>query len=125
MVNEILLYLGSLVVMFWGASHLFPTKDVVKEFGKLSRDNELILLMEWIAEGMTLVFIGLLVLVVTAFGGAQDKVSGIVYLMSIFGLLAFAVLKVFTGARTSILPFKMCPVILSTSALLLLLGMLV
>jgi hypothetical protein len=67
MVNVVLLYLGSVIIIIWGIAHLVPTGSIVKGFGEISRDNRLIITMDWIAEGLTLCFIGLLVLFVTVF----------------------------------------------------------
>ncbi len=37
MLNQILLYIGSLLTLLWGIAHLFPTKSVIKGFGNISR----------------------------------------------------------------------------------------
>ena len=62
MTPTVLLYLGSIVITLWGVSHIIPTKSVVAGFGTLSSDNYRIITMEWVAEGLTIIFIGLLVL---------------------------------------------------------------
>jgi hypothetical protein len=62
--NSILLYLGAALTTLWGISHLFPTGNVVKGFGAISADNRHIITMEWINEGVTLIFTGVLVAVV-------------------------------------------------------------
>ena len=69
MVNLILLYLASFFLVFWGAAHLFPTRSVVSGFGNISKDNQRIVAMEWINEGATLSFMGILVAAVT---GSKD-----------------------------------------------------
>jgi hypothetical protein len=63
--GAILLYLGSFLVFGWGVAHLFPTGNVVRGFGDISPDNRRIITMEWIIEGVALVFIGVLVAFVT------------------------------------------------------------
>ena len=65
MTPTVLLYLGSIVITLWGVSHIIPTKSVVAGFGTLSSDNYRIITMEWVAEGLTMVFIGLLDLATT------------------------------------------------------------
>ena len=60
MTPTVLLYLGSIVITLWGVSHIIPAKSVVAGFGTLSSDNYRIITMEWVAEGLTMVFIGLL-----------------------------------------------------------------
>ncbi|MEX2720884.1 MAG: hypothetical protein Q6362_005635, partial [Candidatus Wukongarchaeota archaeon] len=67
MTNDLFLYTGALVIIFWGVAHIVPTKNVVDGFGSISEDNKQIITQEWIAEGLTMVFIGLLVLFITFF----------------------------------------------------------
>ena len=118
----VLLYLGSIIIFLWGVGHLFPTKNIVEDFGNISEDNKRIITMEWIAEGLTLCFLGLLPLFLTIFSylGGNGFYIGI---MSCAGMLIImAILSFFTGARTSILPMKLCPYIKLSGALLLILG---
>jgi hypothetical protein len=122
MINAILLYVGAGLITLWGIAHIIPTKSVVNGFGQISRDNRRIITMEWIAEGLTLCFIGLLVLLVTIFAGPQNSVSKIVYLASAAMLVVMAVLTASTGARTSILPIKICPAVKIAVAVLFFLG---
>ena len=58
MVNIVLLYVGAGLTAIWGIAHLFPTSSVVKGFGEISADNKNIITMEWIVEGVSLIFIG-------------------------------------------------------------------
>jgi len=122
MINDILLYTGSIVITVWGIAHIVPTKSVVNGFGTISEDNKRIIKMEWVAEGLTLCFIGLLVLFITILGGSQNPVSIIVYRASALMLIIMAVLTSLTGARTSIVPIKICPVVKTIVAVLFLLG---
>ena len=62
---DILLYIGSAIIFIWSIAHIIPTKSVVKGFGEISDDNTKTITMERAAEGITLCFIGLLVLLVT------------------------------------------------------------
>ncbi len=119
--NEILLYTGAVLPFVWGISHLFPTGSVVAGFGDISVDNKRIITMEWIIEGIALIFIGALVLVVT-FIDAESVVSISVYIVTAICLIALAVVSVFTGFRINFIPFRLCPIIFSTSALCLLTG---
>jgi len=121
-IGDILLYVGSAVITIWGIAHIVPTKSVVSGFGVISQDNKRIITMEWIAEGITLCFIGLLTLFVTIVGSAQNQVSNIVYWASAAMLLVMAVLTSLTGARTSIVPIKICPAVKIAVAILFVLG---
>jgi hypothetical protein len=122
MLNQILLYVGSGVIFLWGIGHVLPTRSVVKDFGEISKDNRLIIMMEWIAEGLTLCFIGILVAIVTIFGGLDNEVTHIVIRASAVMLIVLAFVSSTTGARTSILPMKLCPRIKAGVALLFVLG---
>ena len=122
MTNEVLLYIGSSVSIAWGLAHLAPTKSVVKGFGEISADNRRIITMEWLAEGFTLIFIGLLVLLITALYDHSNAISLLVYRVSGGMLIAMAALTVLTGARTKIIPIKICPFILVLVSVLFILG---
>ena len=121
MVDLILTGLGSGLTIIWGIAHLFPTKSVVQGFGGITIDNKRIITMEWINEGLTLIFIGVLVAAVTIID-PSSIVSTAVYFIAVIMLLAMAVLSLFTGFKINFLPFKLCPFIFSASAILILIG---
>ena len=121
MVSQILVYLGSFFIVFWGIAHLFPTKNVVTGFGEISLDNKRIITMEWIIEGIALIFIGSINALVTLIDYASI-VSRAIYLSSSFALIVLALISLFTGFKISFLPFKLCPVIFTASAVLILVG---
>ena len=77
--SYVMVSIGAVVIFLWGIGHLIPTRSVVAGFGALSEDNKRIITMEWIAEGLTLCFIGLLVFMVTLYAGPQNLVSVFVY----------------------------------------------
>ncbi len=120
--NEMLLYVGSVVIIIWGIAHLIPTSAIVKGFGEISEDNKKIIAMESIAEGITLCFLGIPVILVTALGDLQSQTASIVYYSVVAMLLVMAVLTVLTGARTSLLPYKICPFVKTLVAMLIILG---
>ena len=119
---DILLYIGSAIIFIWGISHIIPTRSVVKGFGDLSPDNTKIITMEWAAEGITLCFIGLLVFLVTVIIGSQNPASLLVYRISAGMLVVMASWTALTGARTSIIPIKICPLVKTAVAILFILG---
>lgn len=122
--QSVLLYLGAFLTGVWGVAHLFPTRNVVAGFGDISADNRHIITMEWIVEGVSLIFIGLLVAIVT-FIDPQTVVSKAVYISSASGLLVLAMVSLFTGFKVNFLPFKLCPFIFTGSAILMIVGTLV
>jgi hypothetical protein len=37
--NELLLYIGSSIIIIWGIAHIIPTKATVRVFGSIAEDN--------------------------------------------------------------------------------------
>jgi hypothetical protein len=110
------------VIFAWGVGHLIPTPGIVKGFGSLTEDNRRIITMEWIAEGLTLCFIGLLVFTALITAGPDSQTVVFVGRACAWMLLAMAVLSAFTGARTSVLPMRLCPFIKAVVAVSFLIG---
>lgn len=121
MLDQVLLYAGSAFTAFWGIAHLFPTKSVVAGFGDISDDNRRIITMEWIVEGVALIFIGAINAIVTAIDHTSS-ISLAIYFSSAVALISLALVSFFTGFKISFLPYKLCPVIFTTSAVLIILG---
>jgi hypothetical protein len=119
--NHILIYLGAALTCAWGVAHLFATHGVVAGFGSITADNRRIITMEWIVEGVALISLAAFVTVVTVHKAATmlpDRVYGV----AIATLLVLAVVSIFTGFRIAFLPFRLCPVVFSTSAALIAAG---
>ena len=110
-VDDILLIIGAIIIFLWGVAHIIPVKSIIKSFGDVSSDNKKIIAMEWIAEGFTLCFIGALVLLVTIFMGTGDPAVKIIIWACAGMLIAMTILTALTGARTTIIPIKICPVV--------------
>ena len=121
MQNEVLLYVGATITFLWGVAHLFPTVNVVKGFGDITKDNKNIITMEWIVEGVALIFIGFIVAGVT-YIDAGNNVSSFIYLSCAAILIVLAVISLFTGFKVNFLPFKLCPLLFTVSAGLILIG---
>ena len=123
MVNQILAYIGAGFTTLWGIAHLFPTKNVVAGFGDISEDNRNIITMEWIVEGVALIFIGALVATVTVVD-SSSPVTRAVYWLAVVGLNVLSVVSLFTGFKVNFIPFKLCPAIFTGASILILLGIL-
>lgn len=111
--------IGASLTMIWGISHLFPTKNVVNGFGSISEDNKRIIRMEWINEGITLIFIGMIIILTVIFTGS---IPVYLSLSVIVMLLVLSVISLFTGFKIKFLPFRLCPVIFTLSAVLIGIG---
>jgi hypothetical protein len=118
---QVLAYIASALIAVWGIAHAVPTKRVVAGFAPITADNRRILAQEWLAESLTMWGMAALVVAVTA-TAADLPVTVIVYRVVAGLLVALAVLTALTGARTPVVWFKVCPVLLATSAVLLLAG---
>ncbi len=97
--GTVLILAGSLLIVIWGTAHMFPTKNVVKGFGDISQDNKRIITMEWIFEGVTLIFIGLLIILVTLLGDISGNINRIVYWSSAGMLIVMAIISSQTGGK--------------------------
>ena len=118
---QVLSYVAAALIGVWGIAHAVPTKRVVAGFTPITADNRRVLIQEWLAESFTMWGMAVLVVVVTA-SAADTRVIATVY-RTVAGLLvSLAVLTALTGARTPIVWFKVCPLLLATSAALLLLA---
>jgi hypothetical protein len=120
--NETLIYIGAGIIILWGIAHIIPTKNIIKGFGEISADNKKILAQETISEGVTLIFLGVLPILVTASGDFQSKTADIVYIAGAVMLLLMAVLTLLTGARTPTIWYKICPAVKTAVAVLYILG---
>ena len=125
MLGSVLIYSGSIIILTWGAAHMFPTKTIVRGFGAISEDNRKIITMEWLAAGIAMIYMGILAVLVTAIAGRSAAASAVVYLATATTLVIMAVLGWLTYARTPIIPMKLCPWIQTLSALLLIAGVMV
>ena len=121
MIASAMLYAGSAILIGWGIAHIvIPTKGIVAGFGPITKDNRHILLMEWLMEGVLLIFLGLLVALVRVFAPENELGPTIVYRASAAVLIIMAVISIYTGARTAIVPMRLCPLIFTSAALLFL-----
>ena len=120
--GTIFVYIGSIVITIWGIAHIIPTKSVVSGYGNLSVDNKRILIMEWVSEGLTLCFIGVLAFLTAALFGTSSAEAR--FLFRAFGviLLVMAFWTLITGARTPKVVFRICPIAKSAVAVLFFIG---
>ena len=120
--NITLLLIGSILITLWGLAHLFPTQKIVEGFGDISPDNKKIILMEWVAEGLFLCFIGILVLWITVFIGMITLATLFVIRACAAMLILLAIISFLTIFRTSVIWNKLCGFIKTGVAILFLLG---
>ena len=116
----LLAYVAGAVVAVWGVAHAVPTRQVLAGFAPITANNRRIVAQEWLAEAFTMWGIAALVIVVTAIGGTELGARVWVYRVAAALLIALGALTAVTGARTPVVWFKICPVLLAGSAVLLL-----
>lgn len=119
-VADVLIYVAGGLLILWGGAHLAPTARVADSFGAISLDNRRILVMEWIAEGLTHIALGVLVILTATLASSADSAAHLLYRGAAALLIALAALTALTGARTSVIWFRLCPSVLTTAAVLLL-----
>jgi hypothetical protein len=78
--------------------------------------------MEIISEGMTLIFLGTLPILVTTCGDAQSLTAHILFYAEAGMLLVMALVTMFTGARTPVIWYKLCPAVKVITAAFFVLG---
>ena len=121
MLNTILLYLGAALLVIWGIAHIIPTRNVVAGFGALSEDNRINITMEWVAEGLALAFVGVLWRWSPGRGGQRSGervvVGAVAGFCIVMGGWTFIV-----GRHSTIVPIRLCPLVLAVAAVLLVLG---
>jgi hypothetical protein len=115
---DLLAFVVAGLVGLWGVAHAFPTRRVVHGFGDISADNRRILVQEWLAEAVTMWTFAALLATVTVVGSGTS-VADRTYRVVAGALFVLAALTTFTGARTPVVWFKICPVLLVGSAVLL------
>ena len=122
MINSIILYISAALLIFWGIAHLVPTRSVVKNFGHVSLDNRRIIAMEWIIEGVFLIFIGSVIASLT-FLDYTNQISRTIYLLCFVALNILAIISLFTGFKIKFIPFRLCPFIFLASAFLIIIAL--
>ena len=115
----VLAYVAAGLVGLWGVAHAVPTRRVLADFKPITADNRRVVLQEWMAEAFTMWGLAAMVVAATSVDAGSD-VTVWVYRVAAALLVALAVLTGFTGARTPVIWFKICPVLLGGSAVLLL-----
>lgn len=115
---SVLALVAAALVGAWGVSHALPTRQVLAGFEPIGRDNRRVLLQEWLAEAFTMWGVAALV-AVTTLVAPDATVTVWVYDEVAALLVALAVLTALTGARTPVIWFKICPLLLGTSAVML------
>jgi hypothetical protein len=120
--GAVLAYIGAALVAGWGVAHAVPTHQVLASFEPITADNRRIILQEWLAEAFTMWGIAAVVIAATVVPGTATDIRAWVYRAAAALLIALGTLTALTGARTPVVWFKICPVLLASSALLLLIA---
>jgi len=115
-------YIAAGLCGVWGLAHIAATKPVVSGFGPLTIENERILTMAWVGGGLTLLFIGVLVLLFTLQALGAGSMAWLVYQACAGMLIVSAIVMVSTASRTPVVAMKLCPVIEIAAAALLILA---
>ena len=77
--------------------------------------------MEWITEGVALIFIAVLVAMIT-YIDRTSFLAKVVYWTSFGALNVLSIVSLFTGFRNSFIAYKLCPFIFTGSSILIVIG---
>jgi hypothetical protein len=122
MVQEPYILVSSAVLIIWGVIYIIPLRSILAGFGDISIQNKRILAMEWIGGGLTLIFLGGIIAVVTLLGTSGSPDLLLVIWASVVMLIVLTGLKLLTGARTKVIPLRLYPWVLIFSSFLLVVG---
>lgn len=117
--SSLIAYVAAGLVAAWGIAHAVPTRQVVAGFAPITPNNRRVLVQEWLAEAFTMWGVAGVIVAVTLVA-SNTPAAAWVYRMCALLLASLAVLTQLTGAKTSVVWFKICPVLLGSSAALLL-----
>jgi len=112
---SIVVFAASGVLLAWGIAHILPTRNVVRGFGDISRDNRLVVIQTWVGEGLTLCFVAVLASLTMIMNPTAALAAAVRFACALM-LLLFAVWHWLTGSRTPVVPMKVCPFVLSAVA---------
>jgi hypothetical protein len=104
----------------WGVAHLFPTRSIVSGFGAIGAENRRVITMEWIFEGLTLIFAGLLTAAVSLIGDDRPATATAAFIATAVLLIVMAVISLLTAGRNTFIAYRLCAPIFTASAILLL-----
>jgi hypothetical protein len=104
----------------WGVAHLFPTRAIVRGFGDIGTQNRRVITMEWIFEGVTLIFAGVLAAAVALAGDNRSTTATVAFIATAALLIVMAVISLLTAGRNTFIAYRLCAPIFTASAILLL-----
>jgi len=116
-VSFVLMIIAGIIMLLWGVAHIIPTRSVVHGLGLYDLDSERIVTMEWVAEGFTLIFLGVMLIFLAPYVAVGNTVARGAALLSVLMLAAMAIWGGATGARTELIFLKICPFVKSLCAL--------
>jgi hypothetical protein len=117
--RDALAYLAAGILAAWGVIHVVPTRQVVTSMEPSTSDSRLVITQEWIVEALAMWGLATLV-IATAATATPAATENWIYRVTAAIVAAITVLTAFTGARTPVVWFKICLVVLATVVALLL-----
>ncbi len=121
MLHHTLLISAAIILVLWGIGHILPTRAVVRGFKKISHDNKYLVIMSWLCEGILLIYVGIMLILIMLLADIFNPVAILFYRSAAILLIVLSIVTALTGAKTPILPFKLCPIIKIFCAFLLIL----
>jgi hypothetical protein len=116
-VSDVLLYLAAAALAGWGGVHLVKTGPVMAGFEPMPTDHRRVFTMEWITEGLALLFIAALAVAIAA--GEPTSTGRVVLWISVVMLNVMSAVSLGTGARVDFIAYRLCPVIFAGASLLI------
>ena len=125
MLGLVLRVVGSVVLIVWGIAHIVPVCSILRGFGEISKENRRVVSSTWIAEGITVIFVGAIMGLTSYYGNIFADFENLLTQACAGFLLGIALLDVFTKSRNPVLPMKLCPIIVGGAGVLYLVATMV
>ena len=110
------------ILAIWGTAHLVSTPRVIASLHPDTPDTRRVITMEWLNEGLTLLFIAALLIGVVVLAADDTGVSGdtgrfvlgtVVVMLNVMSAISLA-----TGFRVRFIAYRLCPAVFTGSSLL-------
>ncbi len=89
-------------------------------FGDIGTENRRVITMEWIFEGVTLIFAGVLTAAASLAADSSSVTATVAFIVTAALLIVMAVISLLTAGRNRFIAYRLCAPIFSASAILLL-----
>lgn len=120
-VDDILLLIGAGTITVWGVVYIILVWKDMRLFTGISDFARRVLLLQWVSQGLAMVFMGVIVWLCVSIGGTENAFVHILcWAIAVF-LFVFALIGL--AARLQLLALRLSPLFCGISAVLIVLAL--